>query len=83
MIFIFCPPFYNPFSSCPLLFPSYLPVSYTHLDVYKRQLQTPPSMYFIYNNPFPSSIPSIMFMFWMAAPDAPLPRLSYVATSRM
>ena len=28
------------------------------------------------SSPVASSIPSMMFMFWMAAPEAPLPRLS-------
>ena len=32
--------------------------------------------YPLYSNPVVSSRPSKMFMFWTAAPDAPLPRLS-------
>ena len=62
----------------PALMPQFMPPARNPFA-----LQTPPSIYFIYNNPFPSSSPSMIFIFWMAAPDAPLPRLSYVATSRI
>ena len=35
-----------------------------------------PTMGFYRFKPVDSSMPSMMFMFWMAAPEAPLPRLS-------
>jgi len=42
-----------------------------------RVMTLPYSVFGIYSSrPVASSIPSMMFMFWMAAPEAPLPRLS-------